>query len=224
MARPNVQTPLVQTPAGAAAFLPPRRSIAALRAAAAGCKACPLFLNATQTVFGRGPVPAPLVLVGEQPGDQEDLAGEPFVGPSGRLLDAVLEQAGIPREKVYVTNAVKHFKFEPRGRKRIHKKPDAAERNACFPWLEAEVELVRPRLVVALGATAAQSVLGKGFKVTKSRGQFLPSVFGVEAMATVHPSSLLRQADAESRRRERAAFAADLARAAERIGGEWHRN
>lgn len=178
--------------------------------AAKACTACPLFKRATQTVFGEGPGHARLMLLGEQPGDQEDVAGKPFVGPAGRLLDRALEEAGIDRAQVYVTNTVKHFKWEPRGKRRIHQKPNSREIAACRPWLEAELRLVEPKLLVCLGSTAAQAIFGPAFRVTKQRGIVMPSEFAPRVVATVHPSSLLRQPDEESRAREYALFVADL--------------
>ncbi len=178
--------------------------------AARSCTACHLYKRATQTVFGEGPKNARLMLLGEQPGDQEDLAGKPFVGPAGKLLDRALEDAGINRNEVYVTNTVKHFKWEPRGKRRIHQKPNAREIAACRPWLEAELRLVRPKLLVCLGATAAQSILGPSFRVTRERGKVLGSEVAARVLATVHPSSLLRQPDEESREREYTRFVADL--------------
>jgi len=169
-------------------------SLKRLAAAARTCVNCPLYKHATQTVFGEGPEKARVVFVGEQPGDQEDLQGHPFVGPSGKLLDRCLEEAGLDRRQIYITNAVKHFKWEPAGKRRLHKKPGAREIAACHPWLQAELHLIEPRLVVALGATAAQALMGPAFRVTKDRGRFL-KLEGVGAfMATVHPSSLLRLA------------------------------
>jgi uracil-DNA glycosylase family protein len=189
------------TPDSAARFLPPRRTLRTLRAAAAGCTACPLHKLGTQTVFGEGPAPAPLMLVGEQPGDYEDRAGRPFVGPAGQLLDRALAAAGIDRDKAYVTNVVKHFKWTPRGKRRIHSKPNAQEIGACLPWLQAELELVAPEALVCLGATAAQALLGRDFRVTRQRGMFIKSNLAAHVLATVHPSSLLRlppQADPEA--------------------------
>ena len=186
------------------------KRLATLAEEAAGCRACPLWECGTQTVFGAGSPTARLVLIGEQPGDQEDKSGEPFVGPAGRLLDDALEDAGVPRSDVYVTNAVKHFKWEPRGKRRIHKKPNATEITACRPWLETEIQLVRPRVIVCLGATAAQALLGKSFKVSTGRGEFVPSALAPLVMATVHPSSLLRAPDDETRRRETKRFVDDL--------------
>jgi DNA polymerase len=188
-------------------------TLAELAADAAGCTRCDLYRHATQTVFGEGPAGADLVLVGEQPGDKEDLAGEPFVGPAGRLLDDALAQAGIDRSRAYVTNVVKHFKWEPRGKQRIHKKPNAAEQAACRPWVEAELDLLKPEVLVCLGATAAQSLLGKGFKVTERRGEWVDSPLAPHVLATVHPSSILR-GDPDSRRSALDAFVADLTVAA----------
>jgi uracil-DNA glycosylase family protein len=169
-------------------------------------------------VFGEGRARAEVMLVGEQPGDQEDRRGKPFVGPAGRELDRALEEAGIDRDQVYVTNVVKHFKFTPRGKRRIHKKPNAEEIAACRPWLEAEVAVVRPSLIVALGATAAQALLGRGFRITKQRGEFFPSDLGPEITATVHPSAVIRAPD-EERREQHRLFVRDLARVARRLAG-----
>jgi len=198
----------------AAALLPNDPDLERLREAAAECTACPLYKNATQTVFGEGPERALIMLVGEQPGDAEDLAGHPFVGPAGKLLDRCMTAAGIDRRRAYVTNAVKHFKWVPRGTRRIHSKPGSMEIAACFPWLEAEIAAVKPRLVVALGATAAQALFGKAFRVTRERGKLIPSRWAPHAMATVHPSSLLRAPDEETRERETALFIEDLKKAA----------
>ena len=194
--------------------MPPDPTLPKLRAAAAGCRGCDLWVNATQTVFGEGPRTADVMLVGEQPGDQEDRQGHPFVGPSGQLLDAALEAAGIDRTRVYVTNSVKHFKFVviERGR-RLHKKPNAAEVRACTPWLQEEIRLVKPRVVVALGATAAQALLGKQFRVTQDRGRPIPTEFADAVVATVHPSAVLR-APAEAREEARREFFADLKKVA----------
>jgi uracil-DNA glycosylase family protein len=181
-----------------------------LRQEAAGCRACDLWENATQTVFGEGAEGAPLMLVGEQPGDQEDLQGKPFVGPAGKLLERALTEAGIDRRRVYLTNAVKHFRWTRRGKRRLHEKPNAGQVRACRPWLEAEIEVVRPRLIVLLGATAAQSVMGPAFRVSRQRGEVLPSPFGIPVLATVHPSSILRATDAESREAAMSSFIADL--------------
>jgi DNA polymerase len=176
----------------AADLIPPRASLRKLREIAATCTACPLYANATQTVFGEGPEDARLMLVGETPGDQEDRAGRPFVGPAGVLLDKCLEAAGIDRNQSYVTNVVKHFKWTQRGKKRLHQKPNTMEIRACTPWLETEIAHVKPVVIVGLGATAAQALFGREFRVSKSRGQFLPSEHGRHVMATIHPSSLLR--------------------------------
>ncbi len=185
-------------------------SLQQVRIAATDCRACDLWKTGTQTVFGEGTETAELMLVGEQPGDKEDLAGRPFVGPAGRILDQGLEEAGIDRSKVYVTNAVKHFKWEARGKRRLHKRPDAAEISACRPWLDREIELVQPRVVVCLGATAAQALLGRAFKVTRQRGELFPQAAGHVITATVHPSSILRAPDTASREAEMAAFTNDL--------------
>jgi uracil-DNA glycosylase len=198
----------------AAGFLPRSRTLPALRRAAAGCTACPLHLTGTQTVFGDGARDAEVMLVGEQPGDREDLEGRPFVGPAGRLLDEALEEAGIDRTAAYVTNVVKHFKWQARGKRRIHQKPSAGEIAACRPWLDAELAVVRPTALVLLGATAAQSLLGRGFRVTKQRGEPVESSLAPLVVATIHPSAILRAPD-EDRASERAAFVADLRRVAE---------
>ncbi len=190
--------------------LPIAKSIDEARNRAKNCEACDLYKNATQTVFGEGASKPRIVFVGEQPGDQEDRQGNPFVGPAGKLLDTALEQAGIDRNKTYVTNAVKHFKWEPRGKRRIHKKPNSTEIAACRPWLDTEITLLKPEVVVCLGATAAQALLGRTFRVTQSRGQLLESRLAPHIMATVHPSSILRAPDEESRHREMANFVADL--------------
>jgi DNA polymerase len=190
-----------------------------LRAEAAGCRACPLWEHATQTVFGEGPVAARLLMVGEQPGDREDVEGHPFVGPAGALLDRALEEAGIDREATYVTNAVKHFKWTAKGKRRIHQKPNAAEVEACRPWLDAEIEAVQPQLIVALGATAAQALLGRDFRVTQHRGEFFDRPRLPPVTATVHPSSILRARDDDARHREMAAFVDDLRAVATRLTG-----
>ena len=189
---------------------PDTSSLTTLERAAKTCTACHLFRQATQTVFGEGPKGAKLMLLGEQPGDQEDVAGKPFVGPAGKILDRALAEAGIDRGEVYVTNTVKHFKWEPRGKRRIHKKPNSREIAACRPWLEAELRVVRPGLLVCLGATAAQAVFGPAFRVTRERGKILASELAPKVVATVHSSSLLRQPDEESREREYKLFVADL--------------
>jgi len=191
-------------------LLPDQATLPGVREIAAGCKACDLYKRGTQTVFGEGPPKAELMLVGEQPGDAEDLAGHPFVGPAGRLLDTALEEAGIDRSQVYVTNVVKHFKWEPRGKRRIHAKPNAAEIGACRPWLEVEIALVKPRVLVCLGATAAQALLGRSFKVSQQRGTLVPSPLAPIVSATVHPSSILRAPDDETRRDEMRRFVKDL--------------
>jgi DNA polymerase len=186
------------------------RSVSALREAAAGCRACDLWKNATQTVFGEGAEGARMMLVGEQPGDREDIEGKPFVGPAGRLLDRALEEAGIDRKRVYVTNAVKHFRWTRRGKRRLHEKPNAQQVRACRPWLEAEIAVVKPHIVVLLGATAAQSVMGATFRVSRQRGEVMPSSLGVPVLATVHPSSILRATDDASRDAAMASFISDL--------------
>jgi uracil-DNA glycosylase family protein len=195
-------------------LLPDQLTLPAVRETARGCKACDLYKRGTQTVFGEGPSKAEVMLVGEQPGDAEDIAGQPFVGPAGRLLDRALEEAGIDRRTVYVTNVVKHFKWEPRGKRRIHAKPNAAEIGACRPWLETEIALVKPRVLVCLGATAAQALLGKAFKVSRQRGELVDSPLAPFVTATVHPSSILRAQDDEARREEMRAFVEDLRRVA----------
>jgi uracil-DNA glycosylase len=198
-------------------LIPKRPTLAKLHAAAAGCKACDLWQHATQTVFGEGPEHARVMMIGEVPGDQEDRQGHPFVGPAGTLLDRALSEAGIDRQDVYVTNIVKHFKFEPKGKRRIHKKPNAAEISACRPWLDAELAVVRPEIVVLLGATATESLLGRNFRVTQHRGQWLESKIAPFVLATVHPSSILRAEDEESRQQEMAQFIADLRPVAEQL-------
>ncbi len=203
--------------ATAAAIIPDRPTLPVLREAAAGCKACDLWERGTQTIFGEGARHARVMLVGEQPGNEEDLAGHPFVGPAGRLLDQALEEAGIERSEAYVTNVVKHFKWEPRGKRRIHAKPNAAEIAACLPWLNAELAVVKPEALVCLGATAAQALLGRRFKVTLRRGELLDSPLARCVMATVHPSSILRAPDSETRHREMARFVEDLAKLARRL-------
>lgn len=192
------------------ALIPPRPTLTSLKNAAAGCTACDLWKKGTQTVFGEGGRRARVLFVGEQPGNEEDLTGKPFVGPAGRLFDNALEEAGIDRKQTYVTNVVKHFKWEPRGKRRIHKKPNATEIAACRPWLDAEISLVKPDVIVALGATAAQSLFGPEFRVTKQRGEFIESTLSPYVMATVHPSSILRAPDDETRRLEYRSFVNDL--------------
>jgi uracil-DNA glycosylase family protein len=192
-------------------------TLAALREAAAQCRACDLYKTGTQTVFGEGAQHAELMFVGEQPGDREDREGKPFVGPAGRVLDEALEQADIDRNRVYITNAVKHFKWKPQGKRRLHQKPNAAEINACRPWLDAEIALVKPHLLVLLGATAAQALLGREFRVSVQRGELIERPGLPPAMATVHPSSILRAPDDESRELEMAAFIHDLKRVAQQL-------
>jgi uracil-DNA glycosylase len=191
---------------------PPSRpqNLAELREAAAGCRACDLWEKATQTVFGEGAVGAKLMLVGEQPGDREDIEGKPFIGPAGRVLDRALEQVGIDRGRVYVTNAVKHFRWTKRGKRRLHEKPNPLQTRACRPWLEAEVSVVKPDIIVLLGATAARAVMGPAFRVSRQRGEVLRSPLGVPVLATVHPSSILRAPDDASREAAMAAFVSDL--------------
>lgn len=188
----------------------PSASFKQLQLASKNCRACDLWKNATQTVFGEGSSRAKIMLIGEQPGDQEDLEGKPFVGPAGKLLDEALIAADIDRKQVYVTNAVKHFKWEPRGKRRIHKKPNAKEIAACRPWLDAEIAALKPKIIVCLGATAAQSLLGRNFRVTQRRGEFLQSTLAPIVMATVHPSSILRAPDKKSRHGQMAQFISDL--------------
>jgi uracil-DNA glycosylase len=205
--------------AGSAAdFLPERRTLAALARAAEDCRGCDLYRNATQTVFGEGRAGAQIMLVGEQPGDREDVEGHPFVGPAGRLLDTALEQAGIDRADVYVTNVVKHFRFEARGKRRIHRKPSAEQIRACRPWLEAELDAVAPQIVVCLGATAAQALLGRSFKLTEHRGELLEWDRDPLIAATVHPSSILRSPDERTRHEQTEAFVRDLRSAAAALG------
>lgn len=195
-------------------FLPERLSLPALRTAAAACRGCPLYINATQTVFGEGRAGATLMLVGEQPGDREDLAGRPFIGPAGQLLDEALEEAGIDRVRVYVTNAVKHFNFEARGKFRLHKRPPAGAIKACMPWLKAELEVVEPAVVVLMGATAAQAVFGAKFRITRDRGRLLKHELAPKLIATLHPSAILRAPDEAARAQGRASLVADLKLAA----------
>jgi DNA polymerase len=198
-------------------FLPARMNLKALREAAEHCRGCELYKNATQTVFGEGPRRASLMLLGEVPGDEEDRDGRPFVGPAGRLLDHALEQAGLDRDHVYVTNAVKHFRWEPRGKRRLHKKPTARQIEACKPWLLAEILVVEPEVIVCLGATAAQSMLGREFRITRHRGKFFQSKGAAWLMATYHPSAILRAPDKADRDRKRLEFTQDLLHAAERL-------
>ncbi len=190
-------------------FLPDELSYKALRAASMECRGCDLYRNATQTVFGEGQISSGVIFVGEQPGDEEDLTGRPFVGPAGRLFDKALEEAGIDREKIYLTNTVKHFKWKPKGKRRIHEKPNASEINACDPWLRSEIALIKPRILVCLGATAAQALLGKQFRVTQMRGQWLDSPLAKKTIATIHPSAILRT-PADLRDKAYADFVSDL--------------
>jgi DNA polymerase len=197
-------------------LIPAKPTLPSLRQAAAHCQGCDLYLKATQTVFGEGPARARVMLIGEQPGDREDLAGKPFVGPAGRVLDEALQLAGIERDDVYVTNVVKHFRWEgaARGKRRIHKKPRTWEIQACRPWLDAELAVVRPEVLVCLGASAAQALLGRNFSVTRQRGELVTSSLAANVLATVHPSSILRAPDSESRHAEMAKFVGDLKKVA----------
>jgi uracil-DNA glycosylase len=206
-------------PNDATPFLPERLSLQALRDAASGCRGCHLWRPAIQTVFGEGRKASRVMLVGEQPGDKEDQAGEPFVGPAGRELDRGLEAAGIARAEAYVTNVVKHFKFEERGRRRIHQTPKRFEIDACRPWLDAELDVVKPQALILLGATAAKALLGSSFKVTQHRGELLDSELAPLVSATIHPSAILRSRDDAERAAEREAFAADLRAVADALGG-----
>jgi len=203
-------------------FLPSTRTLSALRGAAANCRGCELYLRATQTVFGEGSAHARVMLVGEQPGDKEDLAGKPFVGPAGQMLDRALEEAGIDRRTVYVTNAVKHFKFVPRGKIRLHQKPNTPEIKACRQWYERELAAIKPDLVVAMGATAAQSVFGKITPINKNRGRPIDLDDGTRALVTVHPSYLLRLPDADAKAREYQHFVQDLKIAADLLRKSAH--
>jgi DNA polymerase len=202
----------------AAEFIPKTTSLTVLKEAVNGCRGCPIYCNATQGVFGEGPKAATVMFVGEQPGDQEDRAGKPFVGPAGQVLDEALEAAGIPRDETYVTNAVKHFKWEPRGTRRLHSKPSAREVAACRPWLETELSIVKPKMVVCLGATAAQSLMGPAFRITKQRGEvFADTSWAPWLMATVHPSSILRIPEDDLRQRARADFIDDIRKVAKQL-------
>jgi len=203
MAKRNPPNPAIE-------LIAKHATLGQLQKAAKDCKACDLWKSGTQTVFGEGESHSRAIFVGEQPGNDEDLAGKPFVGPAGRLLDKALAEAGIDRTKVYVTNAVKHFKWEPRGKRRIHKKPNAAEIAACRPWLDAEIAALHPKVIVCLGATAAQALLGPAFRVTQQRGKFVKSPLAPYVMAMVHPSSILRAPDEETRHAEMKRFVADL--------------
>jgi uracil-DNA glycosylase len=209
--------PAVGEGAPAQELIPEQPTLPGLRAAAAGCQACDLYKTGTQTVFGEGAAHAKVMFVGEQPGDREDIEGKPFVGPAGRLLDEALTAAGIDRTRVYITNAVKHFKWKPQGKRRLHQKPNAAEIGACRPWLDAEIAVVKPAVLVLLGATAAQGLLGRDFRVSLQRGQFIERPGLPLMMATVHPSSILRAPDDESREIEMEAFIRDLKRLAQRL-------
>ena len=204
----------------AAPLIPVRPTIQRLQATAKSCRACPLWKTGTQTVFGEGSPDAKVMFVGEQPGNDEDLAGRPFVGPAGKFLDKVLQEVGIDRDEVYVTNVVKHFKWEPVGKRRIHKKPNSREIAACRPWLQAELDVVKPTVLVCLGATAAQALLGKDFRVSQQRGELIESPLAPFVMATVHPSSILRAPDDEKRREAREQFTADMKKVAEVIHRE----
>ena len=199
-------------------FFPDKIDLKSLDRASETCEGCDLYKMATQTVFGEGPATASLMLVGEVPGDEEDKSGHPFVGPAGRLLNKALEEVGIDRDQVYTTNVVKHFKWRQSGKRRLHEKPKASEMNACKPWLDAELRVVRPRILVFLGATAAQSLLGRDFRVTKMRGQWIPSELAEKVLATVHPSSILRAPDSESRQKQYLEFVADLLVVAREMG------
>jgi DNA polymerase len=201
----------------ASPLIPHRPTIEKLREAARGCRACPLWKTGTQTVFGEGSCTAKVVFIGEQPGNDEDLAGKPFVGPAGKLLDKALIEAKIDRDEAYVTNVVKHFKWEPKGKRRIHKKPNAREILACRPWLDAELALLQPEVVVCLGATAAQALLGRDFRVSQQRGEFVDSPLAEHVMATVHPSLILRAPDDETRHAEMKRFVEDLKKVAKVI-------
>ncbi|HEY6345966.1 MAG TPA: UdgX family uracil-DNA binding protein [Bryobacteraceae bacterium] len=198
-------------------YLPERRTLRVLQQAVQSCEGCDLYMRATQAVFGEGPAAARVALVGEVPGDKEDLQGHPFVGPAGAILDRALEEAGIERRDVYVTNAVKHFKFEQRGKRRIHKKPNSAEIRACRPWLEAEMAVLRPRVIVCLGATAAQSILGSSYRLTKEHGKFVPHAWAPHVTSTIHPSAILRAPDEDQRHAQYRGFVADLEKVREML-------
>jgi DNA polymerase len=201
-------------------FIPGKKTLPVLRAALPECRGCDLYRHATQAVFGEGPASSRMVFIGEQPGDEEDRQGRPFVGPAGRLFERALEEAGIERESVYITNAVKHFKFEERGKRRIHKKPGALEIKACRPWLEAEILAIRPAVMVCLGATAAQTVFGPKYRVTKERGQFTEHEWAPHATSTIHPSAILRAPDEAQRHEEYQRFVAELKTFSARIKGQ----
>ena len=208
---------MTKTEKTAAPFVPHTTSLRTLSSAAHECRGCDLYKTATQVVFGAGPGTARVIFVGEQPGDQEDRQGEPFVGPAGALLDKALADAGIPREQAYVTNSVKHFKWEPRGKRRIHKKPRMSEIRACRPWLEAELRVIKPVVVVCLGATAAQSVMGPQFRLMQHRGKLLSSELADHVLATIHPSAVLRAPDADARHAAYESLVRDLKLAAEAL-------
>lgn len=210
--------PRVVKPARSAAdYVPHDKTLSALQAAACDCKGCDLYQRATQTVFGEGPTHAKVIFVGEQPGDQEDLQGRPFVGPAGRMLDQAMVEAGIPRHETYITNAVKHFKWEPMGKRRKHKRPSAAEIAACRPWLEAEIEALKPEIVVCMGSTATQSVFGRAAKVTEMRGRFGRTDLSAETFVTMHPSAILRHPEREQQKAEYDRLVEDLRRVAARL-------
>ncbi len=211
------------TQSKSSAPVPETLNLPNLQVAAKTCKACDLWKNATQTVFGEGPAKARVMFIGEQPGDSEDRAGQPFIGPAGHLLDAVLQEVGIDRSEVYVTNVVKHFKWEAaqRGKRRIHKKPRQSEIEACRPWLDAELKVVKPEVVVCLGASAAQALLGKQFRVTRDRGKLTPSDFAPSLMATTHPASILRAPDPNQREQQRVAFVRDMKKVADLLRGKF---
>jgi len=204
----------------ASEWVPDRPTLPRLRAAVHKCEGCDLYKHATQAVFGEGPASSQIIFIGEQPGDQEDLQGHPFVGPAGKLFDRALREAGIDRSVVYITNAVKHFKFEERGKRRIHQKPNSEEITACRPWLETEISLIKPRIIVCLGATAAQSILGNKYRVTKERGRFIEHLLAPHVTSTVHPSAVLRAPDAEQREIEYRHFVADLEKVRELLSRE----
>lgn len=213
--QPASASPVTAPPfPGAARWIPPRPAFAALREAVQHCHGCDLYRDATQAVFGEGPRKARIILVGEQPGNEEDLKGRPFVGPAGRILDRALADAGLNRDDVYVTNAVKHFRFEERGKRRLHKKPRTSEIVACRPWLEAEIRLIKPEVLVCLGATASETLFGSSFRLTRQRGVPLHHPWAAHVLATIHPSAILRAPDEESRHREYASFVNDLKAAA----------
>ena len=214
MAKIKAPPPDAPVASSAAEFVPPVPTLSAMREAARACRGCPLFKTATQVVFGEGEATARVVLVGEQPGNEEDKSGHPFVGPAGRVLDEALARAGIDRADAYVTNVVKHFKWVPNGKRRLHKKPSTREIRACRPWLDHELEILKPQVLVCLGATAAQALLGAGFRVTAQRGEVPESTLAPHVVATVHPSSILRQQSEEDRRRELDRFVEDLRLAA----------